>query len=374
MSKKKNSLMILKIFKRIIVSFSLFSLSTQAINVTHSIKPGNGFHTSSLQNSCSTFLGTSFSSECNIALFPLSPKNGIFISGVAKSDGDSIDNGRDLIFDPITLELLRNLFQNSNYNSFSFNSRVSFSNELFEISYSPYYLLADLYLFNPAFPEISLSLVNRETLSLSSGFLLFGKKAPESFKISTGARLSYYSHESANSLFSLFDLSNQNPESLILFNTQYGLQLDLSFFVDLGNDFLPDFSFQFKNLGSRIKVNEASAISATRLSPRLLFEPFSQFGIGKKIDTPFGAFSLNLENYILDVNQQIDWDRSAFGVYYTLNLFSIYGSLSKFYKIVGISFRSELFDVGVSYNSEKDIGNFQQGYENSAYIGVDISI
>lgn len=366
--------MILKTFKRIIASFTLLLPSAYAINVTHSIKPRNGFHTSTLQNSCSTFLGTSFSSECNIALFPLTPKNGVFISGVAKSDGDSIDNGRDLIFDPITLDLLRNLFQNSNYNSFSFNSRVSFSNELFEISYSPYYLLADLYLFNPAFPEISLNLVNRETLSLSSGLILLGSNKPNSFKVSTGATLSYYSHESANSLFSLFDLSNQNPESLILFDTQYGVQADVSFFVDFGNSYLPDLSMQFKNMGSKVKVNKSQAISATRLSPRFLFEPYSQFGIGKKVNTPFGAFSLNLESFIIDVNQEIDWDRSAFGVYYTLNLFSIYGSLSKFYKVVGISFKSELFDVGVSYNSEKDIGDFQQSYENAAYIGVDISI
>ncbi len=310
-----------------------------------------------------------------MALFPFQKNEGISLSIVGKSDGDSIDNGRDLIFDPITEDLLRKLFEETNYNSFTFNSEVSFKNSLFEITYIPYYLMADLYLFNPVFPEISMNLVNREELRLSSGFLLLGDGDLEnSTNLSMGSSLFYYSHTSANTLFSLFDLSNTDAEELIQFNSKYGVSGDLSLFLSLPSDIIPNFSIQYKNIASRINRNEKLTNSSTQLETSYLFDDYLLLGLGKSYKTLYGRFSYNLElpteNYLSDAK----FEHLNLGLNYTLKLLSLFMGLGKNYQTLGISFNSEQFNVGISYSKEKDLGDFQENYDDSAYIGMAINL
>ncbi len=316
-----------------------------------------------------------FSTSCNMALFPYSDNSGIYISTIGKSDGDSIENGRDLIFDPITEDLIKRLFQETNFNSFTFNSDVSLKNQLFEISYSPYYLLADLYLFNPAFPEISLNLINRETLSLSSGLFLLGdKENPHDFKLTLGSKVFYFRQESANTLFSLFDLSFNQPEELIQLKNTYGVAADLSFFLDIPYDLIPNISMQLKNIGSKTKDEEALVQSATRLAPRFLFETYATIGLGKTFKTQYGSFSYNIEHFIESYFEGFDINDTTIGGYYSLRLVSLFLGIGKFYQNIGLSFDSENFNVGISYSREKDIKDFQNRFEKSAYIGLTISL
>jgi hypothetical protein len=310
-----------------------------------------------------------------MALFPYNNTSGIYISAVGKSDGDSIDNGRDLIFDPITEELIRRLFEETNFNSFTFNSDVSLKNEFFEVSYSPYYLLADLYLFNPAFPEISLHLVNRESLNISSGLFVIGNESEkDELKLSLGGRVTYYKHESANAIFSLFDLSFNKPEELIRFENTYGVSADFSAYLDNPTQFIPNLSFQLKNIGSEVKDRGELLNSATRLAPRFLFETYATFGLGKEFQTQFGSFAFNIEAFVEGYLQSLDTADTTLGAYYTLKLFSLFLGVGKYYQNVGLSFDSENFNVGIAYTREKDIKQFQQSFEKSAYIGLTISL
>ena len=105
------SWILLKNWKRITASTFLITNCLYALTITHQLRPNGNFDTLSLANACSTITGTSFSVRCNPALFPYSKEEGILITGAGKSDGDSIDNGRDLIFDPITEPLIAASFR-----------------------------------------------------------------------------------------------------------------------------------------------------------------------------------------------------------------------------------------------------------------------
>ena len=363
---------IFKIIKRIIASF-LFSFSSFGFVVTHQVRPNSTFETVSLSNSCSTFSSSNFSNRCNVALFPYSKEQGISINGIGKSDGDSIDNGRDLIFDPITETLIRRLFEEKNFNSFTFSSSIVFRSNLFELSYSPYFLLADLYLFNPAFPEISLHLVNRESLRLSNGWILLGNKDDnESFQLSFGASLFYYKHTFENTVFSLFDLSFNSPNSLINFETEYGVASDLGLYLYNPVAWLPNISFQIKNLNSKVTENKNYRNSATRQSPLFLFEPYSTLGLGKEFQTYWGGLGFNLEIPIEGIYDQVNEDQITLGTKYTIKLFSVYFGLNSNYQNFGLRFNSDNFNVGINYARENDIGDLQSTTEDSVYTGLSI--
>ncbi len=353
-----------------LLSFSLFSFE-----VTHQVRPDSSFETSALSGSCSTINESSFSTRCNPALFPYANKNGIGFFLIGKSDGDSLKNGQDLIFDPITESLIRRIFEERNFNSFTFNSDIVFKTSLFEISYSPYYLLADIFIFNPAFPEVSIHLVSRETLKISRGWELKEFKiGGHHFKTSFGVNLFYYKHLYENTVFSLFDLSFKKPEDLIRFKTISGISGDFGFFLGNNSLLIPNVSFQIKNIESKLKENKKFVESAFQQSPLFLFEPYSLIGIGKKIITKYGSFFLNLEVPFNGYFDQLNISHSLIGGEYSLNFFSLYIGAGQNYKNIGMRFNSKTFNVGITYSIEKDMGSLQSEFEKTAYTGIEISL
>lgn len=356
-----------------IVSFLPSSL--KAYEVTHLVKPYSTFETASLKNSCSTIRGVNYSSNCNPALFPYSNQQGIAISIIGKSDGDSIDVGKELIFDPITEPLIRKLFEEKNYNSFTFNGNISFKTSLFEITYIPYYLMADLYIFNPSFPEISINLVSREVLQLTSGIEVGAITLGESsYSLSVGTNLFYYEHTYENTTFTLFDLGFQKPEELIVFKSKYGLSGDLGFLLSNDSAFVPDISIQFKNIESKVERNEARVRSAYQQESKYLFETYSSLGIGKKLETSYGGIGLNLEQPFIGYFEEYSTDDLSLGIHYDLKLFSIFLGISKQYKNIGMQFKSNTFNVGITYARENDTNRSGSKDENSVYTGIDINL
>lgn len=365
----------LRIFKTLAVA-SLSLTHLFAFDVAHQIRPNGSFETTALSNSCSTIEGANFSTLCNSALMPLSTFQTVSIGVVGKSDGDSIDNGRDLIFDPITEELIRKLFEEKNFNSFTFNSNIIFKNDLFEINYTPYYLIADLYLFNPVFPEISLHAVNRETIRLTRGWTLIGDKDQykNNWFLSVGTSLFYYEHSYANNVFSLFDLSFTPPEQLISFQSEYGMAGDLAFFLSTPNPYMPKFSFQIKNIGTKLDAKKSASESSVQQSPYLLFEHYTTFGMGKDFTTTLGRIDLNLEIPYSSNDDTIYFENITVGGRYTINLFSIFAGFSSYYQNFALRFDSDTFKVGIGYAREEDMRRFQPTVENSVYTGVEISL
>jgi hypothetical protein len=358
-------------FKITLASFILSS-SVFALEVTHQVRPYSNFESAMLNSACATMKTGSFASRCNPALFPMHKIEGVSLSLMGKADGDSVDNARDLIFKPIDEALIRRLFEEKNFNSFSLSTDLSFQNSFFELSYSPYFLLADLYLFNPAFPEISLNLVNRESLRLTSGYIMFGKRDSEEDLLSLGASVYYYDHQYENTSFSLFDLSSQRPENLIKFKSETGVSGDLGLFYQTELWFLPNFSMQIKNLASKIEINDSFISSATRQETLALFETYSSIGIGESFSTQFGGFEISLELPFTEIYEEMITRLISLGLRYDLRLFNLFMGFSEHYQNIGFQFRSQNFNVGISYGREADLGKSQSTSENSVYVGVDV--
>ncbi|MBF0298101.1 MAG: hypothetical protein HQK51_05235 [Oligoflexia bacterium] len=370
----------IKLFFFIIVILLLIPKQLFAFEVTHQIRPGSVFETTALNNACSTMKGSLFSSRCNPALFETSKEQGIYLSLVSKAEGDSIDNGRDLIFKPITEEVIRRLLQERNFNSFTFNGEVVFKNRFFELSYSPYYLLADLYIFNPAFLEVSIHLANIETLRLTHGRGIL-KYSPFKdsgndlqFNLSLGSSLFYYEHSFENIIISLYDLSYKKATELITFKTIYGTAADVGLFLDNNNKYIPTISAQVKNINSKINEGKKDANSKSSLyqSTLLLFDTYSSIGIGKNFNTILGGFNLDIELPFTSFYQELVAEQITLGCKYSLSLFSLFFGLAKYYQNIGLRFDSSNFNIGIIYAREEDMGKLQPKLEQTIYLGVDI--
>ncbi|OFZ74858.1 MAG: hypothetical protein A2451_04600 [Bdellovibrionales bacterium RIFOXYC2_FULL_39_8] len=355
-----------------IVSLLCFYNNAFPLAITHQLRPNGNFDTLALSNACSTIVGTSFSVRCNPALFPYSKGEGVLISASGKSDGDSIDNGRDLIFSPITEELIRKIFQQKNFNTFTLNSDFAFKTSVLEISYSPYYLLADLYLFNPAFPEVSLNLINHESLRLTSGLeVLQLPTAVAKFIFSAGASVYYFEHSYENTVFSLFDLTTTRPENLIKMKSRYGVGADVGFFLDNNSLLFPKLSLQIKNINSTLE-DDSSENEAIIQAPQFLFDTYSTIGIGEKFQTAYGRFDLSCEIPFSDYFFLVSPAQIMFSGRYSIGLFSVLGSAGKYYQNVGLRFDSKNFNIGITYSREADMGAEQASMEQAVYTGVDI--
>ena len=353
---------------------SLLATNLYAIEVTHVISPGGNFLTTTTARSCSTFSVDRDTLSCNPALYALSKTSGLQLSIVGKAEGNSIDTGKKLIFEPISEELIKNLFQKNAFNSFSFNSNISFFTPYFKLSYSPYFALADILIFNPAFPEISLALTNRSTLSLTSGFTLNPLFDNKNIDVNFGYTLNYFQQTLSKSRFSLFDLSTSKPDQLIIFSDKKGISPDIGTLLEFKNLYSIKLSAQIKNIATSYKLDEFRAASAFYLEHKYIFETYSQLGVGKNFQTAWGGININLETYFESYFKSIDYTRTALGLRYDLGLFYLLSAISKDFKSIGMHFLSQNFDVGISYMNERNIGSYQKSADNAVYLGIDINL
>ena len=97
-------------------------------------------------------------------------------------------------------------------------------------------------------------------------------------------------------------------------------------------------------------------------------------GFGKSIETRYGIFEINLENFFTEYYTSYDIDKTSLGMQYSLGLFSLLASYSLNYQSIGMHFLSESFNVGIAFAREKNIGKFQARPENSVYLGMDVNL
>lgn len=364
----------MNIFKFLIINIIVTPLNLFAIEATHLLHPGATFVTTASGRSCSTFTVTRDTLSCNPALFAHFKSSGIQFSMTGKAEGDSIETGKKLILEPITEAEIRNLFQKNPYNSFGFNSNISFFNPLFKLSYSPYFLLGDISIYNPAFPEITTNLLKRSTLSFSSGgdiSEIFGNKDIE---VNFGYVASFYSQIKSNNQFTLFDLASKKPDTLIPFQKSKGLTIDIGSLILFKELYELKISSQIKNIMSKEKIDVQFANSSTRLQNLYLLETYSLLGIGKSFKSSYGQIEFNIENFFSNYYTSYDFYRTSLGLNYSLGLFSVISSIGKYYQSTGLHFLSENFNVGLTFTRENNIGNYQYKKENSVYLGMDINL
>lgn len=362
----------MKIFSSLLIIF-LYVSPLWAYEVGHITKPQSNFETSSLNGACSTLSTSSEAFACNPALFIFNKNTEISIYAIGKAKGRSIDNTKNLIFDRIEESTVRALFNENNFNSFTGNSKFDFYNQYFILSYSPYYLLADILVTNPAFPEVSLALMNRNTISATSAidaakFTPFKNKA----RIGLGATLGYVQEEYLNTTFTLADLIIYNPRDLVKMKTQKYPNLDIgSYFELLNMPYVPQLSFQAKNIMTKHHRSKDTN-SMSGLNIKNSFEPMTSLGMGYNYTLPIGALYSGIELPFGGFFNELYTHYASIGLKYNLGLFSFYGSHAEYVDTLSLLVKSTNTSIGILYSFEKEIRNFNVKRDNTVYLFLEL--
>ena len=200
---------------------------------------------------------------CNPALFPFQKDEGVRMGLSTITDGESVEVGQKLLFDPISEEFLQKLFNKRSYNSWGANSYIELRTSKFFLSYDPVSVNADVYVFNPSCPEVAMSLVKSNRLQLTSGWKAIDN---DLLIASIGSKVYYYRSEYYQDSFFLSDLSSQHVDELISFKDQSGVAADIGTFFKFTNPYLPKVSFLVKNLGTKFQNKEKDILFRLLLS------------------------------------------------------------------------------------------------------------
>lgn len=336
--------------------------------ITHQIKPGGDFTEASHLGACSTLYTMNNSINCNPA-FATNREEGILHVGfISKGDGDSIENGKKLILEPINEKLLRSLFENDSFNSFSLSSNLTFHTNYFTLEYSPYYLVGDILLFNPAFASMSLNLINRETLrAVTAKNYQINSMGIKEIKIGLG--VASYTNITSQSTVNLIDLASKQPEDLVPFEKNKGISSELGALIQSDKSFLPDLSLVAKNIGAP-KISQSHAQSSEKITSFLLLEPYSTLGIGKTFVSNQGLWHAELLVPFRDFYQAYYAEYITTSIGYQLGLMDLTLASSKYISQFGMNFKSRLFDVGIIFAKERDLGAYSSTYKDSVYISA----
>ncbi len=306
-------------------------------------------------SACLGWTGVNHNYRCNPALFAFNEESNLSFQGMTKSDGASIDTGKKLIFEPITKEYLEELVNKNNLLTFTFDSNIDFSNKYFSLSYSPYYLISDLFIINPSFPEVAFFIASQKTLRLSSGFNLASYFNWNFLDLSFGGTLFYYDRSVAKQNVLLIEIARFS-NNIVKFQDTKGIDLDLGGYLRLKDYiYLPYLSFQVKNLNTKYEIDKPKEQSVRYLEPFFLFERYSQAGIGYEIPTSFGEFRSELNLNYDGVFSSLYTDYMNISFQYSLKLISFIVVQSKNFQSYGFNFTSSIAQVGILYAKENQM-------------------
>ncbi len=242
------------------------------------------------------------------------------------------------------------------------DSRLEFNTNYFSVAYTPYYVVADTNVTNPAFPEVSMYLATKNELRVSSGWKL-GRFW------SFGGGVAYDKIRYAQPNFSIFDLATAKPNQLIKFQNKYSLKADLglSFWGQDYRGAIPNITFQAKNLMSAYKLNSHSEASVNLLEPFALFETHYMTTLSYNITSKFGTFKPGIHGYY-DENLSFYNNYYVLGLGYDLGKFGTTVEGGPYKRSMGLFFNSSRVDMGVIYVQDKELGAIQDSYSQSVYI------
>jgi hypothetical protein len=349
----------------------LFSVASWAFPVLHFIKPESSFTQIVTLDSCSTYLMTKDMVGCNPALFPYQKDEGLRLGLSTITDGESVEVGQKLLFDPIKEEFLREIFEKHPFNSWGGNSFIQFRTSKFYLSYEPILVNADVFVFNPASPEVAMSLVKSNRLNVTTGIEVTNNDFVQS---SLGIKAYYYRSEFFQDSFFLSDLTTQEADELIDFEKQNGIAGDIGAFFKFQNPWIPKVSLQVKNLGTTFKNEEKDILSESQMRPLLVYEQYSRAGIGYDYKTEWGILNAEVSAPFFRIYEDLYSEYIVGSLNYTLSRFSSSLSYSKYQQAFGFNFGSKLASIGIFYGSNQPLGDFSTQKEKVAGVRAEVSL
>jgi hypothetical protein len=339
--------------------------------VLHFIKPESSFTQVVTLDSCTTHLKSSDMVSCNPALFPYQKDEGLRMGLSSITDGESVDVGQKLLFDPVKEEFLREIFEKHPFNSWGANSYIQLRTSKFYLSYDPILVNADVYVFNPASPEVAMSLVKSNRLNVSSGLEVTNN---DILKMSLGMKAYYYRNQFYQDSFFLSDLTTQEADDLIDFQKHNGIAGDIGAFFKFNDDWLPKISLLVKNLGSNIKNDEKDILSENQMRPILVYEQYSRLGLGYDFSASWGILNAEVNVPFYRLYEDIYSEYISSSLTYRISRFSASVSFAKYQQAFGFNFGSKIASIGIFYGSVQSLGDFSNQKEKVAGIRAEVSL
>lgn len=342
-----------------------------AFPVLHFIKPESNFTQITTLDACTTFLQSNDISGCNPALFPFQKDEGVRMGLSTITDGESVEVGQKLLFDPIKEDFLRKLFEERSFNSWGANSFIELRTSKFFLAYDPLSINADVFVFNPSSPEVAMSLVKSNRLQVTTGYKFIEN---DTLTASLGTKVYYYRSEYYQDSFFLSDLSGQDVDELIKFKNKSGVAADIGSFFKFENSWIPKISLLVKNLGSQFKNKEKDIIAENQMRPLLIYETYSRVGLGYDYKTSWGIFNTELNLPFKDVYQDLYNEYISGSLGYSLSRFSTSLALSKYQQVFGFNFGSKIASIGIFYGKSQPLGDFSTQKENVGGVRAEVSL
>lgn len=352
--------------------FALFITSVSwAFPVLHFIKPESNFTQITTLDSCSTYLNTQDMVGCNPALFPFQKSQGIRMGLTTITDGESVEVGQKLLFDPIKEEFLKKIFEERSFNSWGGNSFIELRTAKFFLAYDPLSVNADVYVFNPSSPEVAMSLVKSNRLQVSSGVVVADNDV---LKASVGSKIYYYRSQYYQDSFFLSELTSTNAKDLVDLRYKTGVATDIGAYFQFNNTYIPKFSFLVKNLGSLYKTKESDIIAENQMRPLLVYETYSRAAMGYDIKRNWGIINTEISLPFRMIYQNLYTEYISGSVGYSLSKFSTQVSYAKYQQAFGFNFGSKIASVGIFYGRSRPLGDFSSQIENIGGVRGEISL
>lgn len=292
--------------------------------------------------------------------------------GVATiTDGESVEVGQKLLFDPIKEEFLREIFQKRSFNSWGGNTSIELRTSKFYLGYDPLSVNADVLVFNPSSPEVAMSLVKSNRLHVTSGILLQDNKF---WKASLGGKFYYYRSQYYQDSFFLSDLVGQDIDKLIKLHHRTGVAGDLGAYFQFNNSYLPKVAFLVKNLGSQYRNKESDITSENQMRPVLVYETYSRVSLGYDIKTNFGSFNTEVSAPFERLYENLYSEYITASLGYALSRFSAQAAISKYQQVLGFDFGSKIASIGIFYGKSQPLGDFSKQKENVGGVRAGVSL
>ena len=347
----------------------LLTLTAHSHSINILGKPHFSFLQLTTLDTCGIFTNRRDSIHCNPASFKSSATEGLTFHLSTKTEGDSVELGKKIIFDPITKETLEELFELDSFSSWDANSMIEFRNSLFYLSYDPVYATANFFVFNPAYPEVSLMTSSQRRINITMG---------EEFNLnnnifSIGGSLFYFERSYFSGTFALLDVNSKGIGELIDFEKTNGINADLGFIYHHKDyEWIPKLSIIARNIGSLVKVNEDNIDSEKLIEPILLYEPYSKIDLGYDFKTLYGYFGVAVGAPFNKNFSEFYSDYIATSVNYSIWDFELSGAISKFSQVSSFKFSSPNNAIGVNFGRSKALGDFLSDYESFSYVSLEI--
>ena len=348
----------------------LFSANLYALPLSITNRPHFSFNQVGTLDACGVYKKRRDSINCNPGNFKNSAYEGMLFHLTTKTDGDSVETGKNLIFEPITQEDLKEIFELNSFSSWDANSMIEFRTKLFYLSYEPIYASANFLLYNPAFPEVSVNLSSQRRINLTVG---------EEFKIgkghifSIGTNIHYFERNYFSGSFALLDVTGGGTDDLIDFKKTSGINLDIGFIYENTNStYFPIIAFQSRNIGAIAEVDEDKINSETFLEPILLYETYHKLDIGYDLALTYGSIGFSSSLPYNDDFTKLYGDYITHSVSYSLWDFEIMGATSRYTDMLAVKFASDMNAIGIYFGSSKALGNFLEKKEQFAGVTLEI--